>query len=268
MPSITVNDVALNYYQYPADSVDAPTLVFTHSLIWDASMFDRLIEPLKGEFNIINIDQHGHGLSGYRTPLVLTEMARDYGQLLDALNLNAVHWLGLSMGGMVGMRLAYQRPEKIRSLTLMDTSARPEKPELKEMGKPMIEMMRAGQAEAIVDATLQIFFGPKTFAEQPALIEHYRNKFLGYEQFEGIYQAAMAVFNREDFSPNLAQIEIPSLVIVGADDSATLPEESELMAEKLPNAQLKVIADVGHMSVDEDPQAVRAEIVKFLRSIG
>src|SRR5689334_15156391 len=128
MPSIKINNVDLNYYQY--NSPNAPTLVFTHSLVWDSSMFDQLIEGLKDDFNIINIDQHGHGLSGYRTPLTLNDMARDYRELLDALNLPAVHWLGLSMGGMVGMRLAHLYPETVLSLTLMDTSARPERAEL------------------------------------------------------------------------------------------------------------------------------------------
>ncbi|MEW6732355.1 MAG: alpha/beta fold hydrolase [Acidobacteriota bacterium] len=262
MPAININGVELSYREY--GNAAKPTIVFTHSLIWDGTMFEDLIAQLSQDFHIINIDQHGHGASSSYAGLTLEAMAKDYAAMLDNLGLEAVHWAGLSLGGMVGMRLALAYPNKVQSLILMDTSAQPEPAQQRELYIQLATALRAGQAASVVDAVLAFFFAPTTFANKKELVEHYRKKLIGYNSIEGIFQAALAVFNRNDISDRLSEISVPALIIVGEHDIATTVDRSELLAARIPNAQLVIIKEAGHMSATEQPGAVAAAITKFL----
>jgi len=134
MAVIDVNGVALNYREL--GSRDKRTIVFTHLVgLWDSQVFDHLVSELDDDFHIITVDQHGHGLSGFRTPLMLEDMTADYYQLLTKLGLSNVIWVGYSIGGMIGMRLALEHPETISSLILIATNARPDPPLLGERKK-------------------------------------------------------------------------------------------------------------------------------------
>lgn len=263
MPTFQTNDVTLYYQEF--GNPQNPTIVFTHSLLWDGLMFEKVIEQLSPHYHIINIDQHGHGQSSYRTPLTLESMAEDYYQMLVALKLTKVHWAGLSMGGMVGMRLALSQPDCLASLILMNTSANPERTELREMGTELMQGLKGGLVSELTDAILPFFFAPATFKQQPELIEQYRAKLLSYQDFEGIFQAALAVFSRTNISEQLAQLDLPSLVIVGREDVSTPVEESQHIAQCIPNAKLIIMEEVGHMSATEQPSTVAQAIEQFIR---
>lgn len=265
MPAITVNEVSFAYDEHgdPANQ----TVIFTHSLVWDRDMFSETIARLSDAYHVINLDQHGHGESGYRASFTLEEMAADYAALLDALGFDRVHWAGLSMGGMTGMRLALAHPQKIKSLILMDTSSRPEMAERRENYLLLAGAMRAGMGGAVADAVLPFFFAPGTFTEQPELIARYRAKLQAERDHEGIYQAAMAVFNRGDMTEQLDKITAPALVIVGEHDNATPPDRARLLAERLPDARLKMIPNAAHLSATEQPALVAAAIREFLGEV-
>jgi 3-oxoadipate enol-lactonase len=265
MPVVSMNGISFAYDEH--GDARRPTIVFTHSLVWDRDMFADVVADLAGAYHVINLDQHGHGGSGFRPSFTLEDMAEDYAALLAVLGLDSVHWAGLSMGGMTGMRLARSHPDKVKSLILMDTSSRPELAERRETYFQLADAIRSGMASAIADAVLPYFFAPSTFANQPDLIARYRAKLQSGRDTEGIYQAALAVFNRGDFTDELNKITVPALVIVGEHDIATPPDRSELLAARLPNARLVVIRDAGHMSATEQPALVAAEIRKFLDAL-
>jgi len=86
MPVININEVALNYREL--GNRRNRTMVFTHTVLWDAEMLDHLVSEFANDFHLIIVDLHGHGQSGYRTPLTLEEMAEDYHQLLAKLGLS------------------------------------------------------------------------------------------------------------------------------------------------------------------------------------
>jgi 3-oxoadipate enol-lactonase len=265
VPTITVNEISFAYDEH--GDPHNPTIIFTHSLVWDREMFSETIARLVDAYHIINLDQHGHGESGYRASFTLEEMAEDYAALLDALNYDRVHWAGLSMGGMTGMRLALAHPQKIKSLILMDTSSRPEMVERRENYLLLASAMRAGMGGTVADAVLPFFFAPGTFTEQPDLIARYRAKLQAERDHEGIYQAAMAVFNRGDITEQLDKINVPALVIVGEHDNATPPDRARLIAERLPNARLTVIPNAAHLSATEQPTLVAATVREFLEEV-
>jgi pimeloyl-ACP methyl ester carboxylesterase len=263
MPVIDVNGVALNYREL--GDRDNRTIVLAHALPFGAEVFDHVVSELADDFHLIVLDIHGHGESGYRTPLALEDMTADYHQLLNELNLSNIIWVGYSIGGMIGMRLALQHPETIGSLVLIATSARPDPPQLREQTWRLWEMFRAGHREDIADAALRFFFAPATYEIQPQLVEQYRNKLINLKQAEGLFEAARAVYNRTDISDQIIAIEAPTLVIAGKEDTATPPEESERIASRIPNAHLAIIDDTGHMIAVENPREIVRLIREFLK---
>jgi 3-oxoadipate enol-lactonase len=262
MPVITINSVGLNYRDL--GSHENRTIVLAHPMLFGSDVFDYLVSELVNDFHLILPDIHGHGQSGYRAPLTLDEMTADYYRLQTELNLTKVIWIGHSIGGMIGMRLALAHPEAIESLVLIATTARLDPPQLREQAWPLWEMFRVGHREDIVDAALQFNFAPATFRTQPQLIEYYRNKVIGYQNVEGVFEAVRAVFKRTDISDQINAIKAPTLVIAGEEDTAISPTESEVIASRIPNAQLALIDEAGHMLVVEKPEELTQIIREFL----
>jgi len=262
MSVISVNDVALNYREM--GSRQNPTIVFAHALLWDCEVFDRLMTELADDFYIIAVDVHGHGRSGYRTTMSLEEMTEDYYRLITQLDLSQVIWVGFSIGGMLGMRLAVAHPEIIAGLILIATSARLDPIPIREQTWKLWQLFRDGHREDIADPALAYFFAQATYNNQPQLVEQHRQKLIAYQHVEGMFAAARAVFDRTDISEQIAAIKVPTLVLAGKEDPATLPVESEVIALRIPNAQLAILDHASHMLILEKPEAVTQIIREFL----
>ena len=265
MSMINVNGVSLNYREL--GSRDKPTILFSHLVgPWSSEVFDPLVAELISDFHVVTVDQHGHGQSGYRTPMTLEEMTNDYYELLTRLNLSKVIWIGHSLGGMIGMRMAMSHPQSIESLILIATTARLDPPQLREQTWRLWELFRDGHREDIADPALPFFFSPGTFKNQPDLVQEGRNKLIATGDATGRFEVVRAVFNRDDISEAIRTIKAPTLVIAGMDDPSAPPAEAEVMASRIPNAELKVIDDASHMVVIEKPRQVAQAIQDFLRS--
>lgn len=262
MPVINVNDVALNYRE--RGNRKHPTIVFAHALLWDAEVFDRLMTELADDFHLIAIDVHGHGQSGYRTSMSLEEMTEDCYRLITQLDLAKVIWVGFSIGGMLGMRLAVAHPELIAGLILIATTARLDPPAIREQTWKLWGMFHDGHREDIADAALSYFFAQATYRNHPQLVEHYRQKLIAYQDVKGMFAAARAVFDRHDISEQIAAITAPTLVLAGKEDPATSPVESALIAARIPNAQLAILDNASHLLILEKPEAVSQIISEFL----
>ena len=243
-------------------------VLLSHSLVCDLEMFGFQAEKLSDDFLTLNVDTRGHGHSGLapHENWTLEEMAEDFLPLLDSLGLEKVHWVGLSMGGMLGLRFALTPPERVASLVLMDTSAQAEPPQMHEPYVQMANAVRAGQIDLIMDKLLELFFSPVTREKKPDLVEHWRKKFQNIP-VEGVYQAALAVFDRTDLSSRLKEIAVPALVVRGEYDMARLPAESEFLAKNLPQASLEVVPDAAHLSALEQPGLTTKLIREFIQNI-
>lgn len=262
MPEITVNGVTLNYREIGDRT--RPPLVLAHTVLWGAELFAPLIATLAPHFHILDTDLHGHGGSGYRAPLRIEEMVADYAQLLDKLGVAPVAWVGYSLGSMIGMRLALRRPELIDKLVLMATNARREPAELGAQTRPLWDLFRAGHREDVIQPALPLFFSRATMQQQPHLVEQYRRQAVSLQDVEGIYQAAMAASERSNVMDQLGAIRTPTLVIAGSEDVTSTPAEARVIAERIPNVQLAVVADTSHLLLVEKPQEVVPLIRDFL----
>jgi len=263
MPVLHINGVALTYRE--VGDRNKRTLVLLHTVLWSADVFDHLIATLAKDFHIIDIDLHGHGQSGYRTPLRIEEMAADYHQFLTQLGLSKVTWIGYSLGSMIGMNMALRYPDLFHSLVLIATNARRDETQLGKQTQQLWDLFRAGHREDIVEPALQLFFARATYAQQPQLVEQYRRAAISFQDVEGIYQAAMAAAARSDVMDQLGAIRAKTLIIAGREDVTSTPAEAEEIAARIPDAQVAIVEDTSHLLMVEKPQEVVQIIREFLK---
>jgi len=169
---------------------------------------------------------------------------------------------GLSMGGYICFELLRQAPERIVKLVLLDTSARPDTPELSEQRRAQIGMAREGRLAELSDMLFPSLVHARRWGD-----ESLRRTMRAMAQevgIEGFANQQMAILGRPDSRPGLAAVRCPTLVIVGDGDMVTPPEHAEEIANGIPRARLSVIRDSGHMSTLEQPAAVTRSMVEFL----
>lgn len=263
MPHLHVNGANL-YYEEQGTS--AETVVFSHGLLWSGRMFDAQVRALSGRFRCITYDHRGQGrsevtASGYD----MDTLTEDAAALIEALDAAPCHFVGLSMGGFVGMRLALRRPELLRSLVLMATSADPEPAEHVPRYRMMGLVARWLSTRLVADRVMKIMFG-REFLEDPAREaerREWRERLIGNDRV-GSYRALHGVIEREGIYERLDRIRIPTLVVVGDQDVATVPAKAERIAGRIPDARLVVIPIAGHTATVEEPEVVNRELSEFL----
>jgi 3-oxoadipate enol-lactonase len=265
MPIQPINNVALNYEER-GDSTK-PSIVLAGPLLFGAEGFDHLVPLLENDFHLVLLDVHGHGRSGIRVPLVLEDMAEDFHELLLRLGLSKPVWVGHSIGGMLGMRIACKYPDEFAALILIATTARLDPPALREQTWHLWRAFRAGERGTIVDPALPFFFAQATFREQPELIRRYRDWVINFPDAENVFQAALAVFKRTDITGFLPRIVVPALAISGSEDLAAPPGELQVVAERIRNARPVVIEQASHLVTLEKPREVAAVMRNFLQEL-
>lgn len=266
MPTFTHGSATISYSDTgaPSGRPDAPTVFFGHALLFGGWMFNPQIAALKSQYRCVAIDWRGQGDSpatndGYD----MDTLTDDAIALIESLGVAPVHYVGLSMGGFVGQRIAARRPELIRTLVLLDTSAGPARDAAKY--KLLSTIFRLTGIGMLRKPVLPMVFGP-TFRADPSnkpVIEGWERA-LRRSRRSGISKATIAVADRLPMENEIGRIEAPTLVIVGADDVATPPDESQRIVELIPGARLVTIPDSGHSTTLEKPDIVTELLRSFL----
>ena len=243
-----------------------PPIVFSHGLLWSAEMFAPQIEALAERYRCIAYDHRGQGRSEApgRGSISIEELYQDAVALIEHLDVGPVHFVGLSMGGFVGMRIAARRPDLVRSLVLLATSCDRE---------PRAKLVRY----AILTAGLQLGLGPwlgaavapvmlgRTFRRDPgraAQRERLVAELRGLDR--SVARAVYGVLQREGVRHELNAIRAPTLVIHGEEDRAIPLPRAIAMQQAIAGATLRVIAGAGHTCTLEAPAAVTEAIARFL----
>jgi 3-oxoadipate enol-lactonase len=234
--------------------------VLSNSLGTTPAMWDAQRPTLAERLRVVSYDHRGHGGSPVPVgPYELADLGADVLALLDRLDLERVHWCGLSLGGMVGMWLAIKAPERIDRLVLCCTSARLGPP---EMWAERAATVRAHGVGAIADAGIDRWLSPEFRAREPETAAAILAMLAGTPA-EG-YAACCGVIERMDLLPQLGTIRAPTLVIAAADDPATPPEHGERIAAAIPDARLEIVANARHLAAVEQPQAMTELIAGHL----
>lgn len=266
MPTLRVNGATL---WYDEQGTGPETVVFAHGLLWSGRMFDAQTAALADRFRCVTFDFRGQGRSevtagGYD----METLADDAAALIDALGCAPCHFVGLSMGGFVGMRLAARRPALIRSLVLMETSADPEPranvPRYRLLGAVGRVFGRLG-FRVVSGKVMRIMFG-RTFLADPARAEEralWTERLMANHRV-GVTRALRGVIERRGILGELGAITAPTLVVVGDEDVATVPEKAERIHAAIAGSRLVVIPGAGHSASVEQPELVTAALEGFL----
>ena len=269
MPTLHVNGATLWYEEHGAG---LETVVFAHGLLWSGRMFDAQVAELADRFRCVAFDFRGQGQSevtagGYD----MDTLSDDAAALIEALGCAPCHFVGLSMGGFIGMRLAARRPELVRSLVLMETSADPEPaenvPRYRLLGG-VVRLLGTLGMRLVMPRVMRIMFG-RTFLEDPAREAErrlWRERGMANRP-RGIVRALDGVIERKPVYDELGKIAVPTLVMVGDEDVATVPAKAERLHGAIRGSRLVVIPGAGHTSSVEQPEVVNAALEGFLASV-
>lgn len=235
-----------------------PVVAFSHGLLFSCRMFDAQIEALRPTCRCIAWDHRGQGrsarASGRSVPI--ETVTADAVALLDSLGVSKVHFVGLSMGGFVGLRVAARRPDLVASLTLLDTSADAEPAENLPRYRWLTRIVAVTGPGVVMSQVLPILFG-RTWLEDPRHRDaraHWRRRLSGNRR--DIVKAVRGVIERESVRDTLSAIRCPVTVAVGDEDVATTPAKAEALAKGIPGAALVTLPHTGHSSSIEAPEAV------------
>jgi 3-oxoadipate enol-lactonase len=240
----------------------APVVMLSHCLGSSAVMWGPQLPALEPHFRVLRYDIRGHG--GSQTPpgpYTLEALADDAVALLDALAIETVHFVGLSLGGMIGQMLALAHPERLSRLVLCSTSA-----EIPAAAQPVIQeridtARREGLA-ALVEGTLARWFTPPFLKRNPPEVQAIRRQFLA-TPVEG-YAACTEALRGLKTLERLQEIDRPTLVIVGEDDPGTPLAASQAIQARIPGAQLAVIPKMLHLNNIEAAERFNRHLLEFL----
>ena len=239
---------------------DAPVLLMGSSLGTSLDMWDSQL-ALAERLRIVRHDHRGHGRSLVPPgPYEIADLGRDVLELMDALEIERASYCGLSIGGMVGMWLGANAPERIERLVLICTSAH--LPPAEGWAERAAKVRAAGTVEVVADAVVARWLTPAYAEEHPELVAELRAMLVATDP-EG-YASACGAIERMDLRDQLGRIAAPTLVISGAGDEATPPEHQELIAASIPGARLETVDPAAHLAAVERPALVNELIAAHL----
>lgn len=241
-----------------------PWVTMVHALACDLSIWDAQVAALAPHFTVLRFDARGHGGSSVPSgPYTLEQMAGDVIGLLDALQIERTHLVGLSIGGMIAQHVALRAPQRLGSLVLCSTtSGYP--PQAQMVLQERIRAVSAQGVEPQVEPTLARWFTdayrhshPDVMARIGALIR--ATPVAGY-------LGCCHAIARLDTAARLQQIDIPTLVLVGDQDGGTPPPMAQAIHEAIAGSRMEVIANASHLANIEQADTFNRHLLDFLRN--
>jgi 3-oxoadipate enol-lactonase len=258
MQTIDRGDVRIAYRTEGSAEPDRPWLVFSHSLACDHTMWDAQMAEF-ADFRILRFDTRGHGRSSAPAGDYTLEMlADDLKALLDGLAISRCHYVGLSMGGMIGQQFLLKYPGRFETVTLADTTSR-YPAEARAVWDERLALVRSRGMDAIVPSTLERWFTPLFRHQHPDEVARI-GQLIRSTPLAGYAGCAYGIA-RINLSSRLANVDCPALVIVGDSDLGTPVSMAEEIVQSLPGSRLHVIKNAAHLSNVEQP----AEFNRVLR---
>jgi len=238
-----------------------------HGYPLDRTLWAEQRRGLANVARVIAPDLRGFGESSLPTGAVTMDTyADDVNALLDTLGVKTAVVAGLSMGGYIAFAFYRKYPERVRALIFANTKAGADSPEGKKGRDDSAMLAREKGAVAIAERMLPKMLTPKTATERPSVAASV-NAMMSRQSVDGIVAALLAMRNRPDSTPTLAQISVPTLVITGAEDNLIPPKESELMRDGIRGAKLATIPGAAHLSNVDQPEAFNRAVQDFLKSL-
>lgn len=257
------NGIRMNYEL--SGKKEAPVVALSHSLGCGLNMWVPQIDILEPHFRILRYDTRGHGgTEAPAAPYHLDMLGEDAVALLDALSIEKVYWVGLSMGGMIGQSVALNHPDRLFSLALCDTAAAvPE--EAQPLWQERIDAARQKGMSALVDGTMERWFTPPFLKLDLPMVARIRKMFLA-TSVEG-YVGCTEAIRRVKYLDRLVQVKVPTLIIVGEDDQGTPVTAAQAMHKQIAGSRLVILRSARHLSNVEQPEAFNSALLNFLKDV-
>lgn len=256
---VQVGDVAL---QARVDGREGPWVVMVHPLGADHTLWDAAAAHLAPRHRVLRLDLRGHGASDAPVGAYsMLRLADDVCAVMDAFEAPQAHFVGLSLGGMIGQTFAVRYADRLHSLVLADTVCRTPM-EAHPMWHERIGSVEAHGMAGVIDATLHRWLTPQFRASHPEQVERIRAMLLG-TPVRGYVGACLAILGF-DQADALARIHCPTLVVVGDRDPGSPVEDARAIAHSIPGAQFEVLAEAAHLAPIEQADRFHAVLDAFL----
>jgi 3-oxoadipate enol-lactonase len=256
----TANGISINYtLEGPAN---APVVTLSHSLATDLSMWDPTMPALKERFRVLRYETRGHGLTDApKGAYTLDELANDALGLLKALGIERTHWVGLSMGGMIGQTLALKAPQVFTSLSLCDTSSRVPA-EMKPAWQDRIRTAESQGMEPLVEPTLSRWFTEPFRNNRKDVVAKVATMIRNTPPAG--YAGCCHAISGLDLTDRISAIKMPTIAIVGEDDPGTPVAAHKVIHERIAGSRLEILPKAAHLSNMEQPEAFNKALTGFL----
>lgn len=264
MTQVRANGIDIHYRIDGDGSPSRPWLVFSHSLACDHTMWDAQADAFSRSFNVLRYDTRGHGTTSAPPGEYTIELlAEDLNVLLEALRIQRCHFVGISMGGMIGQMATLRWPARFSSLTLVDTSSR-YATEMRGTWDERIAAVRTPQGmHAVVPSTLERWF-TAAFRQMRPDVTAKIGAMIRATPVHG-YIGCLQAIARLNLTARLGAISCPTLVVVGEEDRSTPLAMAEEIVGAIPEARLERIANAAHLSSVEQPDRFNAVLRAFLQ---
>ena len=259
---ISANGIDINYLI----EGEGPWVTLSHSLACNLHMWDEEAKRLSKHYKVLRYDTRGHGASGAPASAYTLELlADDLHGLLQALSIKTTHFVGLSMGGMIGQTYALKYPGTFASLALCDTTSR-YPAEAAGLWAERIKTVEAQGMEPLVESTLARWFTEPFRKAHPEVVQKVA-QMIRTTPAPGYIGCSHAI-PKINLTARLKEIHCASLVIVGKDDPGTPVAMAEEIHQALPGSKLVVIPSAAHLSNLEQPDAFNQALGNFLDQAG
>lgn len=252
-----VNGIDLNY----AVEGDGPWLVMGHSLACNLHMWDGQVSALARMFRVVRFDMRGHGGSAATEgPYSLELLAADAAALIEFLGIDQFHYVGLSMGGMVGQLLALQHTSRMKSLVLCDTSS-----DFELDIRERVRVVETLGMEPMVEPTLQRFLSAEFMQRAPEATAKVASMIRATPP-RG-YLGCCHAISKVKLAGEIPGIRCPVLVLVGEHDPVTPISMARSISNSIPGSDLVIIPDASHLANVEQPSRFNEELEHFLSRV-
>ena len=247
MPYAEVNGTRLHYTDTGSGDV---AIVFSHGLLFSTEMLEDQVAHFKDKYD-------------------MDTLTDDAAALIKSLVVTGCHFVGLSMGGFVALRMALNYPDLVGSIAVLDSSADPEPQENRGKYKFLNFVLRWFGSKPVVKSVMPIMFS-QTFLNDPArkALRDRWATFLGkVPNRKGMAKAVSGVIERQGVYERLGEITTPTLIVVGDEDTATVPAKSERMHAAIKGSEFVMVPQGGHVSTIDAPDAINVTLSKFFEKL-
>lgn len=260
MPWVDRDDIRLFF----EDRGGGHAVVLMHGFLCSGEMWSYQVPDLARSHRVLNVDMRGHGESGpVEEPFRIVDLVDDVVTILDEVGVESAVWAGLSIGGMIALRAALAAPDRVEALIVVDSSAEVDPALARAKYRLLGAVARVVGIRPVLGPVIRLMFGRSTRRDQPELVAEWRQRFAEVH-VPSILAGLESLIRRRPTLDRLGEIRVPTLVVVGEEDTSLPPSRSRAIAAAITGAELVVVPEAGHLSALEQPQAVTEAMREFL----